>query len=65
MPAELEDKDFTAVLTQSSSVELTNLKGKGAAPNLLKQTALVAARNMFDVATATATFPTVETTEIR
>ena len=65
VPAELEDKDFTAVLMQSSSVELTNLKGKGAAPNLLKQTTLVAARNMFDVATATATFPTVETTENR
>ena len=61
VPAELEDNDFTAVLMQSSSVELTNLKGKGAAPALLKQTAVVAARNMFDVAAAAATFPTVET----
>ena len=61
VPAELEDSDFTAVLMQSSSVELTNLKGKGAAPALLKQTAVVAARNMFDVAAAAATFPTVET----
>ena len=61
VPAELEDSDFTAVLMQSTSVELTNMKGKGAAPELLKQTALVAARNMFDVATAAATFPTVET----
>ena len=60
VPAELEDNDFTAVLMQSSSVELTNMKGKGAAPELLKQTAVVAARNMFDVATAAATFPTVE-----
>ena len=61
VPAELEDNDFTAVLMQSSSVELTNLKGKGAAPNLLKQTTLVAARNIFDMATAAATFPTVKT----
>ena len=61
MPAELEDSDFTAVLIQSSSVELTNMKGKGAAPDLLKQTALVAARNMFSVAAAAATSPTVET----
>ena len=61
VPAELEDNDFSVVLMQSSSVELTNLKGKGAAPHLLKQTAVVAARNMFDVAAAAATFPTVET----
>jgi hypothetical protein len=60
LPAELEDNDYTAVLMQSSSVKLTNLKGKGAAPDLLRQTALVAARNMFDVATAAATYPTVE-----
>ena len=59
--AELEDNNFTAVLMQSSSVELTNLKGKGASPDLLKQTALVAAQNMFSVATAAATNPTVET----
>ena len=60
LPAELEDNDYTAVLMQSSSVELTNLKGKGAAPDLLRQTALVAARNMFSVATAAAINPTVE-----
>ena len=60
VPAELEDNDYTAVLMQSSSVELTNLKGKGAAPDLLRQTALVAAQNMFSVATAAATHPTVE-----
>ena len=46
---------------QASSVELTNLKGKGASPDLLNQTALVAAQNMFSVATAAATNPTVET----
>ena len=46
---------------QSSSVELTNLKGKGANSDLLRQTALVAAQNMFSVATAAATYPTVET----
>ena len=61
VPAELEDNNYTAVLLQSSSVELTNLKGKRAAPDLLKQTAVVAARNMFDVATAAATYSTVET----
>ena len=61
VPAELEDNNYTAVLMQSSSVKLTNLKGKGAAPAMLKQTALVAARNMFDVATAAAVNPTVET----
>jgi hypothetical protein len=60
VPAELEDNDYTAVLMQSSSVELTNLKGKGAAPDLLRQTALVAAQNMFGVAVAAATNPTVE-----
>ena len=57
LPAELEDNDYTAVLMQSSSVELTNLKGKGAAPDLLRQTTLVAAQNMFSVATAAATNP--------
>ena len=46
VPAELEDSDYTAVLMQSSSVELTNLKGKGAAPDLLRQTALVTGQNM-------------------
>ena len=61
VPAELEDNNFTAVLMQASSVELTNLKGKGALPDLLKQTALLAAQNMFSVATAEATNPTVET----
>ena len=60
VPAELEGNEYTAVLLQSSSVELTNLKGKGAAPDLLKQTALIAARNMFDVATAAATNSTVK-----
>ena len=60
VPAELEDNEYTAVLLQSSSVELTNLKGKSAAPDLLRQTALVAARNMFDVATVAATYPTIE-----
>ena len=61
VPAELEDNDYTDVLMQSSSVELTNLKGKGASSDLLKQTAMVAAANMFSVATAAATYPTVET----
>ena len=61
VPAELEDNDYSAVLIQSSSVELTNMKGKGASSDLLKQTALVAAGNMFSVATAAATYPTVDT----
>ena len=60
VPAELEDGDYTAVLMQMSSVELTNLKGKGASSELLKQTANIAAKNMFAVATTAAINPTVE-----
>ena len=60
VPAELQDGEYTALLMQMSSVELTNLKGKGANAELIKQTVLVAAQNMFAVASSAATNSTVE-----